>query len=240
MYRRFSNFRQLSDALRKRIPDVAPCPPKRVLGAHTPAFLEQRRLELLDWVRVVRSSCSRGSIVPVNPCRPLQHRCAASAPHPLPTALHLLLCVVRALLHCGARTDSVALVHIRCGRAAQSWRLSCTYTCCHAPRADCSRFLAADFDPLPSSFLLPSTPAAAGQGRARLPLRRVPRVPARPGQRASFTRLLTLLLADIAAALLVQHLALHGLPLRFRTSRCSPKTGSCECVACPCTLPPPL
>lgn len=54
VYRRFSNFRQLSDALRKRIPDVAPCPPKRVLGAHTPAFLEQRRLELLDWVRVVR------------------------------------------------------------------------------------------------------------------------------------------------------------------------------------------
>lgn len=37
--------------LRRSIPDCPPCPPKRLLGGHSPEFLEQRRLELVDWVR---------------------------------------------------------------------------------------------------------------------------------------------------------------------------------------------
>ena len=53
VYRRFTSFRELGDKLRASIPDCHPCPPKRLLGAHSPEFLEQRRLELLDWVRVL-------------------------------------------------------------------------------------------------------------------------------------------------------------------------------------------
>jgi hypothetical protein len=51
VYRRFTAFHALSEQLRAKIPDCPPCPPKRLLGAHTPEFLEQRRLELLTWVR---------------------------------------------------------------------------------------------------------------------------------------------------------------------------------------------
>lgn len=105
VYRRFSNFRQLSDALRKRIPDVAPCPPKRVLGAHTPAFLEQRRLELLDWVRVVRFGSLWGHAVSGSSKR--GHR---SPPHmirtfPLPP-LHFPLLHLRIHSACTRVCDS--------------------------------------------------------------------------------------------------------------------------------------
>jgi hypothetical protein len=40
--------------LRRKIPDCPGCPPKKMFGSHTPEFLEQRRLELVDWVRQVR------------------------------------------------------------------------------------------------------------------------------------------------------------------------------------------
>jgi len=53
VYRRFTQFRVLGDALRLHISDCPPCPPKRAFSAHTPEFLEQRRLELLDWVRIL-------------------------------------------------------------------------------------------------------------------------------------------------------------------------------------------
>ena len=53
VYRRFTSFRELGERLRASIPDCHPCPPKRLLGTHSPEFLEQRRLELLDWVRVL-------------------------------------------------------------------------------------------------------------------------------------------------------------------------------------------
>ena len=53
VYRRFTSFRELGERLRSTIPDCHPCPPKRLLGAHSPEFLEQRRLELLDWVRIL-------------------------------------------------------------------------------------------------------------------------------------------------------------------------------------------
>ena len=53
VYRRFTQFRALGEALRRAIPDAPPCPPKRLLGAHTPEFVEQRRVELLDWVRLL-------------------------------------------------------------------------------------------------------------------------------------------------------------------------------------------
>lgn len=78
VYRRFSQFRALGEQvcfascvvraafclacltgpftpvqLRRKVFDSPPCPPKRVLSAHTPEFLEHRRLELLDWVRAV-------------------------------------------------------------------------------------------------------------------------------------------------------------------------------------------
>jgi len=53
VYRRFTSFRELGDRLRQTIPDCHPCPPKRLLGTHSPEFLEQRRLELLDWVRIL-------------------------------------------------------------------------------------------------------------------------------------------------------------------------------------------
>ena len=39
--------------LRKKIADAPPCPPKKFIGPHNPAFLEQRRLDLLDWIRKV-------------------------------------------------------------------------------------------------------------------------------------------------------------------------------------------
>ena len=51
VYRRFTQFRALGDALRRKIADAPPCPPKRLLGAHSPEFVEQRRAELLGWVR---------------------------------------------------------------------------------------------------------------------------------------------------------------------------------------------
>jgi serum/glucocorticoid-regulated kinase 2 len=51
VYRRFTQFRALGEAFRRTIPDAPPCPPKRLLGAHTPEFVEQRRVELLEWVR---------------------------------------------------------------------------------------------------------------------------------------------------------------------------------------------
>ena len=51
VYRRFTAFKALGDLLRAKIPDCPPCPPKRLLGAHSPEFLEQRRMELLAWVR---------------------------------------------------------------------------------------------------------------------------------------------------------------------------------------------
>lgn len=54
VYRRFSQFRQVSENLRRIIPDVPPCPPRRLLGGHSHSFLEQRRIDLTDWVRVVR------------------------------------------------------------------------------------------------------------------------------------------------------------------------------------------
>ena len=51
VYRRFTQFLTLGDALRRKIPDSPPCPPKRLLGAHSPEFIEQRRADLLAWVR---------------------------------------------------------------------------------------------------------------------------------------------------------------------------------------------
>jgi hypothetical protein len=51
VYRRFTQFRTLGELLRRTIPDSPVCPPKRLLGGHTPEFLEQRRMELLEWVR---------------------------------------------------------------------------------------------------------------------------------------------------------------------------------------------
>ena len=54
VYRRFTSFRELGAKLQASIPDCHPCPPKRWLGgSHSPEFLEQRRLELLDWVRIL-------------------------------------------------------------------------------------------------------------------------------------------------------------------------------------------
>lgn len=51
VYRRFSQFRQLSDKLRKTLPGTPACPPRRMFTAHTPEFLETRRIELLEWIR---------------------------------------------------------------------------------------------------------------------------------------------------------------------------------------------
>lgn len=51
VYRRFSQFRELGDKLRKVLPNSAACPPRRVFTSHTPAFLESRRIELLEWIR---------------------------------------------------------------------------------------------------------------------------------------------------------------------------------------------
>lgn len=51
VYRRFSQFRQLSEKLRKKLPSTPACPPRRMFTSHTPAFLESRRIELLEWIR---------------------------------------------------------------------------------------------------------------------------------------------------------------------------------------------
>ena len=40
--------------LRKLIPDVTTCPPKRIWASQTHEFLEQRRGELLGWLQTVR------------------------------------------------------------------------------------------------------------------------------------------------------------------------------------------
>lgn len=47
--------------LRKVLPESAPCPPRRVFTSHTPAFLESRRIELLEWIRKVGTcTCATG------------------------------------------------------------------------------------------------------------------------------------------------------------------------------------
>lgn len=53
VYRRFTQFRNLCEQLRKTIPDCPPCPPKRFIGGNSTEFLEQRRLDLLNWVRAL-------------------------------------------------------------------------------------------------------------------------------------------------------------------------------------------
>lgn len=55
VYRRFSHFRQLGDLLLSKIPDAPTCPQKRSFGGstHSVAALEQRRSELVEWVRLL-------------------------------------------------------------------------------------------------------------------------------------------------------------------------------------------
>ena len=53
VYRRFTQFRALGESLKRAIADAPACPPKRLLGAHTPEYVEQRRVELLEWVRAL-------------------------------------------------------------------------------------------------------------------------------------------------------------------------------------------
>jgi hypothetical protein len=55
VYRRFSHFRQLGELLLSKIPDAPPCPQKRSYGGstHSVAALEQRRSELVEWVRLL-------------------------------------------------------------------------------------------------------------------------------------------------------------------------------------------
>ena len=88
VYRRFRQFRELGDKvgaarmqfpyvcdmlwaqLKRVLPQSATCPPRRVFTSHTPAFLEGRRIELLEWIRkgCVRPTCisisSRGNHLP--------------------------------------------------------------------------------------------------------------------------------------------------------------------------------
>ena len=50
VYRRYSQFRRLSDVLRSEGYYVPVLPPKRILGTFTPEFVRQRRADLETWL----------------------------------------------------------------------------------------------------------------------------------------------------------------------------------------------
>ena len=65
--------------LRKLIPDVTPCPPKRIWASQTHEFLEQRRGELLGWLQTVRPPRPRPHPRPRPRPRPPRRQCPVAS-----------------------------------------------------------------------------------------------------------------------------------------------------------------